>query len=48
MTIQAKKLHTIGVRIDETVWKKLQKLAKPENVSILIRRVLSEHVNNVK
>ena len=41
-------MHYLGVRIEEAVYAKLEKMAKPETVSTLVRRILSEAVNNKK
>jgi predicted transcriptional regulator len=35
-----------GIRIDDKTWRKLEKLAEPENVSILIRKILREFLEN--
>ncbi len=37
-----------GIRIDDKMWAKLEKLAAPENVSILIRKILREYFENQK
>jgi hypothetical protein len=37
-----------NIRIDDATWKKLVKLAAPENVSILVRRVLRDYIANDK
>lgn len=33
-----------GIRIDDKTWLALKKMAKPETISILIRRVLRDFV----
>jgi hypothetical protein len=32
--------------MDDKTWKRLEKLAEPENVSILIRKILREFLEN--
>ncbi len=33
-----------NIRIEDATWKKLVKLSAPENVSILVRKILREYV----
>lgn len=37
-----------GIRIDDKLWAKLEKEAHPENVSILVRKIIRDYLENLK
>jgi hypothetical protein len=37
-----------NIRIEDATWKKLVKLSAPENVSVLVRKILRDYVGSAK
>lgn len=37
-------LHSINVRVPKSDYRQLEKLAKPENVSVLMRKIIREYL----